>query len=48
MVVELKATRGLAEVDEAQLLNYLKAAGMRVGLLFQLRHPSLEHRRRVL
>ncbi len=48
VVVELKATRGLAEVDEAQLLNYLKAAGMRVGLLFNFGTPSLEHRRRVL
>ncbi len=39
VVVELKATRGLAEVDEAQLLNYLKAAGMRVGLLFNFGTP---------
>ncbi len=48
VVVELKATKGLTEVDEAQLLNYLKVTGLRVGLLFNFGTPSLEHRRRVL
>jgi len=48
VVVELKATRGLTEVDEAQLLNYLKGTGLRVGLLFNFGTPSLQHVRRVL
>src|SRR6476620_7612728 len=33
VVVEIKAMRELTVREEAQLLNYLKATGMRVGLL---------------
>jgi GxxExxY protein len=33
VIVELKAASGLTEVEEAQLLTYLKATTMRVGLL---------------
>ena len=47
IVVELKATKGLTQVDEAQLLNYLKGTGYKVGLLVNFGSPSLEHRRRV-
>jgi GxxExxY protein len=32
-VVEIKAVKGLAEVHEAQILSYLRASGLRVGLL---------------
>jgi GxxExxY protein len=46
IVVELKATKGLTEIDEAQLLNYLKGTGYKVGLLFNFGTPSLEHKRR--
>ncbi len=48
VIVELKATKKLTEADEAQLLYYLKATGLRVGLLLNFGAPSLEHRRRVL
>lgn len=34
VIVELKACENLAEAHEAQLVNYLKATGMEVGLLF--------------
>jgi GxxExxY protein len=34
ILVELKAMRRLSEVEEAQILNYLKASSVRVGLLF--------------
>lgn len=33
VIVELKAVETLSEVHDAQLLNYLKATGIRVGLL---------------
>jgi GxxExxY protein len=34
VIVELKARKSLIEDDEAQLLNYLKATKIEVGLLF--------------
>ena len=33
IIVELKAARNLSGENEAQLLNYLKATGIEVGLL---------------
>ncbi len=33
VIVEIKAAKGLAEEHEAQLLNYLKATNIEVGLL---------------
>ncbi|MBU1660245.1 MAG: GxxExxY protein [Chloroflexi bacterium] len=46
--LELKATKGLTEIDEAQLINYLKGTGYPVGLLLNFGTPSLEHERRVV
>ena len=48
VVVELKATKGLTEVDEAQLINYLKGTGYRVGLLLNFGTTSLQHQRRIV
>ena len=48
VIVEIKATSGLTEVEEAQLLNYLKATKMRVGLLLNFGRKSLEVKRRIL
>jgi GxxExxY protein len=48
VIVENKATSGLTEIDEAQLLNYLKATKIRVGLLLNFGTPKLENRRRIL
>ena len=48
VVVELKAIKALTEGDEAQLLNYLKGTGYRVGLLLNFGAPSLEHKRRIV
>ena len=47
VIVELKATDGLASRDEAQLLNYLKASGKEKGLLLNFGSNSLEYKRMV-
>ncbi len=46
LLVEIKAARSLMEAHEAQLLNYLKATGLQVGLLLNF-GPRAEFRRRV-
>lgn len=48
MIVEIKALKGLTSVEEAQLLNYLKATGKPVGLLLNFGNPKLEWKRMVL
>ena len=45
IVIELKAAASLAPEHKAQLINYLKAAGIEVGLLVNFGNPKLEYRR---
>ncbi|HEX9114735.1 MAG TPA: GxxExxY protein [Anaerolineae bacterium] len=45
VVVELKAVSALAPEHQAQLINYLKATGIEVGLLVNFGRPRLEYRR---
>jgi len=40
VVVEIKAMKELTGRDESQLLNYLKATGLRVGLLINFGDPG--------
>ena len=48
IVVEIKAMRELTVREEAQLLNYLKATGLRVGLLINFGdHGRLDWKRLV-
>ncbi|SDS28429.1 GxxExxY protein [Opitutus sp. GAS368] len=49
IIVELKAVEKLADEHRAQLLNYLNATGLRLGLLINFgHHPKLEWERMVL
>jgi GxxExxY protein len=48
IIVELKAVDRLMSVDEAQVLNYLKATGMQVGLFFNFGSASLQWKRLIL
>ena len=48
VVIELKALSGLSNDNDAQILNYLKATGYKVGLLINFGKRSLEHKRFVL
>jgi len=46
IIMELKALEGLSGKEEAQVLNYLKATGLRVGLLINFgSHGKLEWKR---
>ena len=48
IIVELKALNQLSGTEDAQLLNYLKATGLQVGLLFNFgSHGKLERKRLV-
>lgn len=48
IIIEIKALNHLSGREEAQLLNYLKATGLRVGLLFNFSsHGKLERKRLV-
>jgi GxxExxY protein len=45
IIVELKAMKELTDIYFAQLLSYLKAANLKVGLLINFSKPTLEIRR---
>ena len=48
IIVEIKAVSSLCSEHRAQLLNYLNAARLRVGLLVNFgHHPKLEYERMV-
>lgn len=49
VIVEIKAVKNLVDKHHAQLHNYLKATGMRLGLLVNFGHyPKAEIERIVL
>ncbi|TRO82724.1 GxxExxY protein [Trichloromonas acetexigens] len=45
VLVELKAVKALSSEHVAQVLNYLKATKIEVGLLINFGNPKLEYRR---
>jgi GxxExxY protein len=48
VIVELKTVEKFDKVHEAQLMNYLKASGIQIGLLVNFKHPKAEIKRMVL
>jgi len=48
VVLELKAIKRITDIERAQLLNYLKVTGLRVGLIVNFGETSLKHERMVL
>jgi GxxExxY protein len=47
VILELKAVEHLQRIHEAQLLNYLKATGYRIGLLINFTHPKAQIKRMI-
>jgi GxxExxY protein len=47
IIVENKAIKNISKADEAQLLNYLKTTGIKLGLLFNYGSTKFEMLRRV-
>ena len=47
ILLELKAQTRISKADEAQLLNYLTASGLRVGMLVNFTYPKAQIRRLV-
>ena len=45
VIVELKAARAIAPEHQAQIVNYLNATGIEVGLLINFGQPRLEYKR---
>jgi GxxExxY protein len=45
VIVELKAMKTLIQEHKAQLVNYLKASGLEVGLLINFGNSTLEYKR---
>ena len=45
VIVELKAVKAITPEHQAQLINYLNATGVDVGLLVNFGNPKLEYRR---
>ena len=48
IILELKALNKMTSEHEAQLLNYLKATGLKLGILINFGETSLKYKRLVL
>ena len=45
IIVEIKAITDLSGTEEAQIINYLKASGLEIGLLINFGASSLQYKR---
>ena len=47
IIVDNKTVKKISEIDQAQLLNYLKATGLKVGLIINFAGLSLKWKRMI-
>jgi len=45
IIIEIKAVEKLLKIHEAQILNYLKATGYKIGILANFTYPKAEIKR---
>lgn len=48
LILELKVVDAIANVHKAQVLNYLRATGIKLGLILNFAKPRFEYKRLVL
>ncbi len=48
LILELKTVDVIANIHKAQVLNYLRATGLKLGLILNFRKPRFEYQRLVL
>ena len=48
LILELKTVDAIGNVHKAQVLNYLRATGLKLGLILNFAKPRFEYRRLVL
>lgn len=48
VIVETKVVERITDVERAQVLNYLRVSGLKVGLILNFRRPKLEWQRLIL
>ena len=48
VIIEVKSVEKIDEIHRAQLLNYLRISGLRVGLLVNFARPKLDYERLVV
>ena len=48
VIVEVKAVENIDDVHRAQLLNYLRISGLRVGLIMNFAKPRLRYERFII
>ena len=48
VIVEVKAVGNIDDIHRAQLLNYLRISGLRVGLIINFAKPKLQYERLVV
>ena len=47
LILELKAVEMITSIHRAQVINYLKATGLRLALILNFGNPKLQHERLV-
>jgi GxxExxY protein len=48
LILELKAVNTITDINKAQVLNYLRATGVKLGIILNFAKPKLEYQRLVL
>lgn len=48
IIVDTRVIEKIGNIEKAQIINYLKITGLKVGLLLNFKHPKLQWERLIL